>query len=92
MIDARSSKPPVKEDDVDREKRHAFVEKQKSAKDLEKKKEKKKNLERQALKNAEPGQGVRGCLRRIPLTRTMEMMATTIAMTPRGWRLASIGS
>ena len=49
MIDARSSRPPVKEDDVDRDKRHESTEKQKSAKDLEKKKEKKKNLERQAL-------------------------------------------
>ena len=48
-IDARSSKPPVKEDDVDRERRRASTEKQKSTKDLEKKKEKKKNLERQAL-------------------------------------------
>ena len=48
-IDARSSKPPVKEDDVDHDKRHESVEKQKSAKDLEKKKEKKKNVERQAL-------------------------------------------
>jgi len=48
-IDARSSKPPVKEDDVDRDKRRVSAEKQKSAKVLEKKKEKKKNLERQAL-------------------------------------------
>ena len=39
----------MKEDDADREKRHASVEKQKSVKDAEKKKEKKKNLERQAL-------------------------------------------
>jgi len=48
-IDARSSKPPVKEDEVNRDKRRESTEKQKSAKDLEKKKEKKKNLERQAL-------------------------------------------
>jgi len=48
-IDARSSKPPVKEDDVDRDKRRESVEKLKSAKDLEKKGEKKKNLTRQAL-------------------------------------------
>ena len=39
----------MKEDDVDREKRHASAEKQKSTKDIEKIKEKKKNLERQVL-------------------------------------------
>ena len=39
----------MKEDDVDRDRRHESAEKQKSTKDLEKKKEKKKNLERQAL-------------------------------------------
>jgi len=49
LIDARSSKPPVKEDDVDRNKRHESAEKLKSAKDLENKGEKKKNLARQAL-------------------------------------------
>jgi len=48
-IDARSSKPPVKEDDVDRDKRRESAEKSKSAKDMEKKKEKKKYLARQAL-------------------------------------------
>jgi hypothetical protein len=48
-IEARSSRPPVKEDEVDRDKRRESTEKQKSAKDLEKKKENKKNLERQAL-------------------------------------------
>jgi len=48
-IDARSSKALVKEDDVDRDKRRESTEKLKSAKDLEKKKEKKKNLARQAL-------------------------------------------
>ena len=48
-IDARSSRPPVTEDDVDRDRRRESAEKQKSAKDLEKKKEKKKNLERQVL-------------------------------------------
>jgi len=42
-------KPPVKEDDVDRDKRRESVEKLKSAKDLEKKEEKKKNFARQAL-------------------------------------------
>ncbi|XP_021319233.1 UPF0329 protein ECU05_1680/ECU11_0050-like [Sorghum bicolor] len=45
-IDARSSKPLVKEDDMDRDKRRESIEKLKSAKDLEKKKEKKKNLEK----------------------------------------------
>jgi len=39
----------MKEDDVDRDKRRESAEKQKSAKDLEKKKENKKNLKRQAL-------------------------------------------
>ena len=48
-VDARSSRPLVKEDDVDRDKRRESMEKQKSEKDLEKRKEKKKNLERQAL-------------------------------------------
>jgi len=49
IVNARSSKPPVKEDEVDRDKRRESTEKQKSAKDLKKKKEKKKNLECQAL-------------------------------------------
>ncbi|XP_021321279.1 TRAF3-interacting protein 1-like [Sorghum bicolor] len=48
-FDDRSSRPPVKEDDIDRDRRRESAEKQKSAKDLEKKKEKKKNLERQVL-------------------------------------------
>ena len=48
-IDARSLRPPVKEDEVNRDKRRESAEKQKSAVDLKKKKEKKKNLERQAL-------------------------------------------
>jgi len=48
-IDVRSSSTPVKEDEVDRDKRRQSAEKQKSAKDSEKKKEKKKNLDRQAL-------------------------------------------
>jgi len=48
-IDARSSRPPVKEDDVDRDRRRESAEKQNSTKDLEKMKEKKKNLDRQAL-------------------------------------------
>jgi len=44
-IDARSSKPLVKEDDVEREKRRASAEKHKFVQDAEKKKEKRKNLE-----------------------------------------------
>ena len=43
-IDAQSSKPPVKEDDVDRDKRRESTEKLMFIKDLEKKGEKKKNL------------------------------------------------
>jgi len=39
----------VKEDDADRDKRRESAKKSKSAKDLENKKEKKKNLSRQAL-------------------------------------------
>jgi len=39
----------VKEDGVDRDKRRQSTEKQKSAKDPEKKEKKKKNLDRQAL-------------------------------------------
>jgi hypothetical protein len=48
-IDVWSSRPLVKEDEVDRDKQRQSAEKQKSAKDSEKKKEKKKNLDRQAL-------------------------------------------
>ena len=48
-IDARSSKPPVKEDDVEHEKRRASAVKHKSVQDIEKNKEKRKNLERQTL-------------------------------------------
>ncbi|XP_021321682.1 uncharacterized protein LOC110437536 [Sorghum bicolor] len=48
-IDVWSSRPKVKEDKVDRDKRRQSAEKQKSAKDSEKKKEKTKNLDRQAL-------------------------------------------
>ena len=43
-------KPPVKEDDVEREKRRTSAKKHKSMQDVERKKEKRKNLERQALK------------------------------------------
>ena len=49
QIDVRSSRPPVKEDEVDRDARRRSAEKQKSAKDSAKKGEKKKNLDRQAL-------------------------------------------
>ena len=48
-IDVRSSRPPVKEDKVDRDKQRQSAEKLKSAKDSEKKQKKKKNLDRQAL-------------------------------------------
>jgi len=48
-IDVRSLRPPVKEDEVDRDTRRQFAEKQKSVKDSVKKGEKKKNLDRQAL-------------------------------------------
>jgi hypothetical protein len=48
-IDVRSSRPPVKEDEVDRDAWRQSAEKQKSAKDSTKKGEKKKNLDRQAL-------------------------------------------
>ena len=48
-IDVRSSRPPVREDEVDRDARRLSAEKMKSAKDSKKKGEKKKNLDRQAL-------------------------------------------
>ena len=48
-IDVWSSRPPVKEDEVDHDKRRQSAEKQKSAKDSEKKEKKKKNLDRQSL-------------------------------------------
>jgi len=92
LIDARSSRPPVKEDDVDRDKRHESTEKQKSAKDLEKKKEKKKNLERQALEKRRVERCRGENLRRNLLMKTMATTRTTIATTPRGWRLASTKS
>jgi hypothetical protein len=46
VIDARSSRPPVKEDDVEHEKRRTSAEKHKTVQDTERKKEKRKNLER----------------------------------------------
>jgi len=48
-IDVRSSRPPVKEDEVDRDRRRQSAEKLKSAKDSEMKEKKKKNLDRQSL-------------------------------------------
>jgi len=48
-IDVRSSRPPVKEDEADRDKRRQSAEKLKSVKDFKKKGEKKRNLDRQAL-------------------------------------------
>ena len=59
-IDARSSKPPVNEDEVDRDKRRESAEKQKSTEDFEKKKRKKKNLERQALETCRAKSRQRG--------------------------------
>ena len=49
QIDVWSSRPPVKEDEVDRDKRRWSTEKLKSAQDSEKKGTRKKNLDRQAL-------------------------------------------
>jgi hypothetical protein len=46
VIDARSSKPPVREDNVECEKRRTSTEKHKSVQDVERKKEMRKNLER----------------------------------------------
>jgi len=91
-IDARSSKPPVKEDDVDRDRRHESAKKLKSARDLEKKKEKKKNLARQALETHRAKSRQRGSLRKNPPMRMMALMLTTTATTLRGWRPVSTGS
>jgi len=91
-IDARSSKPPVKEDEVDHGKRRESTEKEKSTKDLEKKKEKKKNLERQALETRRAKSRKVGCLRRTLPMRTMTTRATTAATTLRGWRPVSTES
>ena len=82
----------MKEDDIDREKRRASVKKQKSIKDTEKKKTKKKNLERQALEVHRAKLRHGGSLRRTPLTRMTRVMTTTTTMFLRGWRLASTGS
>jgi hypothetical protein len=85
-------RPQVKEDDVDLERRHESVEKQKSTKYMEKKKEKKKNLEWQALENTVRSRGRRGSPRRTLVTRTIGTRATVTATTPRGLQLASIES
>ena len=82
-INAQSSRPPVKEDDVDREKRCASAEKQKSVKDAEKK-EKEKNLERQALEKRRAKSRCGGSLRRTPLMRTMRTMIKMTAKIPAG--------
>jgi len=92
QIDVQSSRPPVKEDDVDRDKRRQSAEKQKSVKDSKKKEEKKRNLDRQVLEARRAKSRQRGSLKKSPPTRTMVVTATTTAMTPRGWRLVSIGS
>ena len=80
------------EDEVDRDKRRESAEKQTSAVDLKKKKEKKKNLERQALETRRAKSRQRGSLRKNPPTRTMAAMVTTTAMIPREWRPVSTGS
>ena len=49
MIDATSSKPPVKEDDVEREKRCTTAEKHKSMQEAERKNDKMMNLRQQVL-------------------------------------------
>ena len=88
-IDARSSKPPVKEDEVDHDKGRESAEKRKSAMDLKKKKEKKKNLERQALETRRAKSRQRG----EPEEESPdEAMMTMTATTPRGWRPVLTGS
>jgi len=91
-IDVRSSRPPEKEDEVDRDKRRQSAEKLKSAKDSKKKGETKRNLDRQALDTRQAKSRQRGSLKKNPLVTMTAGIAATIARTPRGWRLASIGS
>ena len=62
------------------------MEKLKSAKDLEKKKEKKKNLTRQALETRRAKSRRGGSLKKNPPMRMMAATVTTTAMIPRGWR------
>ena len=82
----------MKEDEADRDKRRQSAEKQKSAKDSEKKKEKTKNLDRQALEGVEQSPGKGGSLKKNPPARMMAAMVTATETTMRGWRLASTGS
>ena len=77
---------------MDRDKRRESAEKLKFAKDLEKKKEKMKNLARQALETRRAKSRQRGSLRKNPLMKTMAAMVTTTATIPRGWRPVSTGS
>ena len=88
-IDVRSSRPPVKADEVDRDKRRQSAEKQKSAKDSQMKEKKKKNLDRQSLEARRAKSRQRGEPEKNPPVRTTAM---TIATTPRGWRLISTAS
>ena len=81
----------MKEDEVDRDKRRESAEKQKSVLDLKKKKEKKKNLDRQAPEVRRVKSRQRGNLRKSPLMRMRAMMAT-IATIRREWRPVSTGS
>jgi len=60
--------------------------------DLKKKKEKKKNLERQALETRRSKSKQRGSLRKSPSMRTMAAMMAMTATTPRGWRPVLTGS
>jgi len=91
-IDVRSSRPPVKEDKVDRDARRQSAKKLKSVKDSVKKGEKKKNLDRQALEAHRAKSRQRGSLRTNPLAKAMAETATMTATPPRGWRPVSIGS
>jgi len=91
-IDVRSLRPPVKEDEVDRDARRRSAKKQKSAKDSVKKGEKKKNLDRQALDACRAKSRQRGSLRKNPPATMIVEMVMRTATTPRGWRLASTGS
>ena len=77
---------------MDRDKRRESAEKSKSAKDLEKKKENKKNLMRQALETCRAKSRQRGSLRKNPPMRMMAATVMTTATTPRGWRPISTGS
>jgi len=86
-IDARSSRPLVEEDDVDCDRRRESTEKQKSVKDIEKKK-KRKIISR----NVERNRGRRGSPRRTLPTRMTAKRATTTVTILTGWRLVLIES